>query len=156
MFQNNWFCNVSLTWSHFMYFWIGFISNFDCKTKGFLHVSRRVFQNHWFFMFLWGETIVLIFEMVSFQALLIQPEDFCLSYKGYSKTIGFVISFYWNHSLDFWNGFISNCAYIFFVFLNILEIQWQKHGFIMFASKTKIKALLLSSKPIWEPNRTSW
>ena len=78
--------------------------------------------------FLWDETTLLIFEMVSFQALLIQPKDFCISYRGCSKTISFVW-FFSLHETTFWIfGMVSfQTVLIFVVFLNIWEMQWQKH-----------------------------
>ena len=76
---------------------------------------------------LWDETTLLIFEMVSFQALLIQAKDFCISYRGCCKIISFVLFFL--HETTFWIfGMVSfQTVLIFVVFLNIWEMQWQKH-----------------------------
>ena len=68
--------------------------------------------------------------MVSFQTLLVQPGIFCLYYKGCSKTIGVVLFFFQMKPLSVflkWFHF-KLCLYL-FVWLNILEIQLQKHWF---------------------------
>ena len=79
-------------------------------------------------MFLLDETTLLIFEMVSFQALPIQPKDFCGSYRGCSKTISFVLFFFNMKPLSvFLAWFHFKIVLIFVDFLHIWEMQWQKH-----------------------------
>ena len=50
-----------------------------------------------FVMFLWNETTLCIFDLVSFQTLLIKPEDVCMYKTRCSNTIGFLM-FLWNET----------------------------------------------------------
>ena len=53
-----------------------------------------------FVMLLWNETTLYIFELVSFQTLLIKPEDVCMYKTRCSKTIG-VLMFLYNETTLF-------------------------------------------------------